>query len=396
MATSDNKKDGDSSRKRVTSPYDLNPNDNPGNLVTHVQLKGDNYDEWAKAICMSMRSKKKLGFLDGTIQRPDDDSDDLEDWYTVNSMLVSWIFNTIESTLRSTISYKDSAFDLWQDIRERFRVTNGPRIQQLKVAVVECKQGNSTISDYYGRMKKLWEELADHDAIPMCHCGRCTCNLTKAFDKRAEDEKVHQFLMGLNSDIYGTIRSTILGSDPLPNMNKVYASMIREEQVHTASSSKEMKGEVMSFVAQINPGRGREMVKDPTRFCTHCKRTGHEADNCFQLIGYPDWWGDRTRGVGRGTGRGKGTGRGHGGGRGGQAHAAMASGSSTNGALEGGLNQNGLTGITEDQWQMLRTFLNAQTKPTLKMTGKKTNVTWIIDTRASNHMTGNLELLIDL
>ena len=177
MATSDNKKDGDSSKKRVTSPYDLNPNDNPGNLVTHVQLKGDNYDEWAKAICMSMRSKKKLGFLDGTIQRPDDDSDDLEDWYTVNSMLVSWIFNTIESTLRSTISYKDSAFDLWQDIRERFRVTNGPRIQQLKVAVVECKQGNSTISDYYGRMKKLWEELADHDAIPMCHCGRCTCNL---------------------------------------------------------------------------------------------------------------------------------------------------------------------------------------------------------------------------
>ena len=100
------------------------------------------------------RSKKKLGFLDGAITCPDPDSDDLEDWYAVNSMLVSWIFNTIEPTMRSTISYMENILDLWLDIREHFGVTNGPRIQQLKAELSECKQGAKSISDYCGRMKR--------------------------------------------------------------------------------------------------------------------------------------------------------------------------------------------------------------------------------------------------
>lgn len=40
--------------------------------------------------------------------------------------------------------------------------------------------------------------------------------------------------------------------------------------------------------------------------CTHYKKVGHEAADCFQLVGYPDWWGDRpcdvkTAGRGRGS-----------------------------------------------------------------------------------------------
>ena len=172
------------------------------------------------------RSKKKLGFLDGAITCPDPDSDDLEDWYAVNSMLVSWIFNTIEPTLRSTISYKENILDMWLDIRERFGVTNGPRIQQLKAKLSECKQGAKSISDYYGRMKKIWEHLDEGDPYPTCRCGKCTCDLAKEFDKRKEDEKVHQFLMGLNNTLYGMVRSNLLAADPLPNMNKVYSTLI--------------------------------------------------------------------------------------------------------------------------------------------------------------------------
>uniref|UniRef100_M4EYQ1 RNase H type-1 domain-containing protein n=1 Tax=Brassica campestris TaxID=3711 RepID=M4EYQ1_BRACM len=34
----------------------------------------------------------------------------------------------------------------------------------------------------------------------------------------------------------------------------------------------------------------RPANKDPTRQCTVCGRTGHEASGCFTVIGYPDWW----------------------------------------------------------------------------------------------------------
>lgn len=31
--------------KKTPSPYDLNPSDNPGSVITQVQLRGENYKE---------------------------------------------------------------------------------------------------------------------------------------------------------------------------------------------------------------------------------------------------------------------------------------------------------------------------------------------------------------
>lgn len=49
----------------------------------------------------------------------------MEDWWTVNSMLVSWMLNAIEPNLRLTmsISYMEIAKDVWDDINESFYIT---------------------------------------------------------------------------------------------------------------------------------------------------------------------------------------------------------------------------------------------------------------------------------
>lgn len=60
----------DQSQKKKPSPYDLHSNDNPGSLITQVQLRGENYDEWARAMKTSLRARRKWGFIDGTIKKP--------------------------------------------------------------------------------------------------------------------------------------------------------------------------------------------------------------------------------------------------------------------------------------------------------------------------------------
>jgi hypothetical protein len=112
--------------RKTISPYDITSNDNPGSLLTQVQLKGENYDEWARALKIALRARKNFGFVDGFIERPDEESPDLEDWWTNNSLLVSWIMNTIEPSLRLTMSHMEVAQDLWEDIKERFSMVNGP------------------------------------------------------------------------------------------------------------------------------------------------------------------------------------------------------------------------------------------------------------------------------
>jgi len=139
MAEAGSNQSAGSSVRRTISPYDITSNDNPGILITQVQLRGENYDEWARFVKTALRARKKFGFVDGTISQPTIESGDLEDWWTTNSLLVSWIMNTIEPSLQTSISHMEVVQDIWQDIRERFSIVNGPRIQQLKAELVECK-----------------------------------------------------------------------------------------------------------------------------------------------------------------------------------------------------------------------------------------------------------------
>ena len=67
---------------------------------------------------MSLRARCKWGFIEGKVAKPDDASQEIEDWWTVQSMLISWIMNTIEFSLRTTVTYTDTAQELWEDLKE--------------------------------------------------------------------------------------------------------------------------------------------------------------------------------------------------------------------------------------------------------------------------------------
>ena len=45
-----------------------------------------------------------------------------------------------------------------------------------------------------------------------------------------ESEFVHQFLMGLDTEQFGIVRSNLLATEPLPTMNRAYAAILREER----------------------------------------------------------------------------------------------------------------------------------------------------------------------
>lgn len=189
-----------------TSPYFLGSQDNAGNTITHVQLRGENYEEWSRSIRLALRARRKFGFVDGTHMKPTE-AEKMDDWLTVQSMIVSWIMHTIEPSLKSTISYYEDAKLLWDDIKDRFCMVNGPRIQQLKAAIADCKQTKTMpVVIYYGKLKVLWDELGSYEPIPGCECGKCKCNIGAKLEKRRQEERLHQFLMVLHDDTYGMVK----------------------------------------------------------------------------------------------------------------------------------------------------------------------------------------------
>ncbi|CAA7057770.1 unnamed protein product [Microthlaspi erraticum] len=123
----------------VISPYTLSASDKPGALITSVQLNGENYNEWALEMLNALQAKRKMGFIHGVLPKHASGSPDLENWLTVNSMIVGWIRSLIEPKVRSIVSYISDAHLLWTELKEQFSVGNKVRIHQIKSQLASCK-----------------------------------------------------------------------------------------------------------------------------------------------------------------------------------------------------------------------------------------------------------------
>ncbi|XP_026431504.1 uncharacterized protein LOC113328696 [Papaver somniferum] len=386
--------------------YHLGSSDGPGIIITLIVLKGTNYDEWDRAIRRSLISKRKFGFVDETITEPED-CDQLEEWIAVQSMLVSWISNTLEPSIRSSLGDYDNANLLWTHLKRRFCVVSGTRICQLQASLSECKQKNKEgVAVYFGRLNKIWDELVTYMKVPQCKCGKCACNIASQVSTLREEDFLHYFLIGLDS-LYISLREQLLARDPLPSIDVSYQTMVNSERLRIGdvAMSTEVQDNVMTFRVQSDQ-RQINNTYDPTKYCKHCSREGHSDEGCFQLIGYSEWWGDRSRG-GRGYGRG---GRAGGRGRAGFTNSRGGRGQGTvNQVRAHNLNisetkqsggacssdGSGLTGVTTTQLQQVLEFLNTR-KSTSQLQGKKKKTVWIVDTGDTNHVTCKRDDMIDV
>lgn len=301
---------------------------------------------------------------------------------------------TIDPSLRSTISHRGVAKDLWDHLKKRFAVMNGARIQQIQAELAYCKQRGAAIEAYYRKLTQIWDSLASYRPIRACKCGLCTCNLGAAQEVDREEDKVHQFLCGLD-DQFRTVRSSLVSRVLVQPLEEVYNIVRQEEDIRKSGDEKHV--EVTSFAVQTRP-RYRNDDKEKGALCNLCNRIGHSSDKCYAVIGYPEWWGDRPKSrTLQGRGRG-GAGRGRG-----STSYANAAQVNDPAAYEHAnyvvidKDRDGVTGFSDSLWRAIKNLLNAgKTHDTDKLTGKSSLNFWIMDTGASHHLTGRLDILTNV
>ena len=157
-------------------------------------------------------------------------------WLTINAMLVSWIMNTIEPEVKCYLSKYRDAKKLWDTLKSRYAIVNGPRIQQLKASIAKCEQSKTMpVAEYFGKLTALWEELHKHEPIISCEC--CTeCTTGARHETRRDTDMLHKFLMGLCSEYFSTLRTSILSQDPLPSLDKAFQLVVQDERVRISKS----------------------------------------------------------------------------------------------------------------------------------------------------------------
>ncbi|VFQ66343.1 unnamed protein product [Cuscuta campestris] len=230
---------------------------------------------------IALSAKNKLGFVNGLIQKPNNSPAQLLAWQRYNEMVTSWILNVLSKEIGDSVLYANSVAEIWNELDERFGQSNGVRLYQLQKDLCSISQGNSNIAAYYTRMKKVWDELSMVTSLPRCNCG-----VAQEILKYEQDQRLIQFLMGLNSD-YNTVRGNILLIKPLPSISAAYGMLVQEEKQKEIQIPSPFTSEHTSLNANIqlhNKGR-YEDKKVP--ICNHCKKKGHTANKCYRIIGFP-------------------------------------------------------------------------------------------------------------
>ena len=77
----------------------------------------------------------------------------------------------------------------------------------------------------------LWSELDNYTKVPHCTCGKCECKIGERISQMLDEGKTHQFLMGLNDESFGYVRSQILAREPLPPLDEIF-NIIQQEENH--------------------------------------------------------------------------------------------------------------------------------------------------------------------
>lgn len=236
------------------------------------------------------------------------------------------------------------------------------------------------IGEFYSKLVNLWNELNNLVKVPVCTCSGCKCEAASKIVAMYEEDKVHQFLMGLNNEAYSTIRSQILAMDPLPSLDRIFNITQQEEKHKQVVINRDQRGDsVMAFAVKEQP----KMVEKGT--CKVCGRFGHEESSCYEVIGYPPGWGTRGRGRGQRGGRNNRGGRGVCRGRGRETAAALQkSGLHNPSGSPAVLGQSGvagntfgkqtaaqvnITGLTQDQVQRLLSLIDAPNSDSEKLSG---------------------------
>ncbi|GKD35131.1 serine carboxypeptidase S28 family protein [Tanacetum coccineum] len=213
----------------ITSPLFLHPSDGPGLLTLQEKLTGaQNYHSWRRAMEIGLSTKRKLGF---------------------------------------------------NQLEKQFALSNGSRKYKLNRETYDVMQSGQPISEYYTRMKCVWEELDSMNVLPrITAISAEITSFLNAINTQKEEQRLFQFLNGLD-DHFTTQRSQLLLTSPLPSVETACALLQQEESQREVFGSSQSLMESTALYSKT----------DSKEKCSICGYKWHPADKCWEKIGYPPW-----------------------------------------------------------------------------------------------------------
>jgi len=114
------------------STYYMCSADHVRNIISLVIFNGENYAKWSRVVTKALKSKNKFCFVDGSLTKRENNNPEVHALEKCNSMVIVWLYNIIDKTLHGSVTYTETATEIWTDLKECYSQGNKIRVQQLK------------------------------------------------------------------------------------------------------------------------------------------------------------------------------------------------------------------------------------------------------------------------
>ncbi|XP_076916953.1 uncharacterized protein LOC143576825 [Bidens hawaiensis] len=193
------------SKLEASDPLYLHASDSSSLTIVSIKLKGtENYKVWSNAMTLALQVKNKIGFIDGTCEKSDTDVVLSRQWDRCNSVVLTWLLNSVSEELYLGQVYSKLATEVWKDLKETYDKVDGSVVFNLYQKINMFTQSNQSVTEYYHKLNIMWKQLDQILQFPSC-----TCDASQEFNNFNHLIKLMQFLMGLDSS-YESVRTALL------------------------------------------------------------------------------------------------------------------------------------------------------------------------------------------
>ncbi|KAK8925926.1 hypothetical protein KSP39_PZI018503 [Platanthera zijinensis] len=165
--------------------------------ITTIRFEGTNYLSWARSVTLALKSRRLFGYLSGTTRAPSPTSPDWSQWDSENSLVMSWLTNSMQESIARNYLFLDTKTDIWKRVKITYSCRgNAAQIFQLRRQIFLLGQGDRPPAAYYFEFTQLYQEYDHFDSL----------TLVSPEDEvliRAQEERnrIFEFLHGLNRDL---------------------------------------------------------------------------------------------------------------------------------------------------------------------------------------------------
>ncbi|KAF3771673.1 hypothetical protein EJ110_NYTH59828 [Nymphaea thermarum] len=245
---------------------------NPFSYGSTVKLDGHNYELWSRSFMLSVKGHRKKHIIEE--DEPINKTEKYITWEDDDNMVMSWIMNSVQPQIASTITYYTTAKEMWDFLRQTYsQDKNVSKILQVEEELHNLRQENQDLSQYFATVKATYERLK----FLRPPCKSC-------YKSHFEPTMVAKFLAGLSPE-YAAAKDQMLTGSEIPKLSDAYNRLSR-----LAISLSQPTGETSASALVVGGGRGSPYsargrgigrgTGGRGRFqCTYCGKIRHLEDH---------------------------------------------------------------------------------------------------------------------